>query len=353
MIMRIEDFSEDELWMWRAVQLARNGVQGAPPNPMVGAVIVCDGRIIGEGYHRKCGEGHAEVNAFASVRDEKLLSRSRMYVTLEPCSHYGKTPPCAKLIIEKGVKEVYVGCVDPFAQVSGRGIRMLEDAGVKVTVGILENECKALNAHFFTNQLKHRPYVLLKWAQSADGKIDKARQGGTPARLSSSRSLLRVHGLRTRYQAIMVGTHTALLDNPRLTARLVDGPQPLRVVLDRKGCLPDTLHLFDGNVPTLVFGEKDDADRRKTCQFCPLDYSAQIVPQMLSALQQRHIQALMVEGGAKLLQSFLDEGCWDEIQVEQSDVLLGDGVAAPVIPPAFSPVVENVLGTVFFHYYSA
>ena len=346
------DLSEHEQWMLRAILLAQKGIFGAPPNPLVGAVIVCDGKIIGEGYHRKYGEGHAEVNAIASVRRQDMLARSKMYVTLEPCSHYGKTPPCAKLIIEKGIKEVYVGCKDPFAQVSGRGIRMLKEAGVKVEVGILEEMCKSLNAHFFINQLKHRPYILLKWAQSADGYLDVKRTGGSPAHLSTPRSLLRSHNLRTQYQAIMVGTHTAWLDNPRLTARYVDGPNPLRVVLDRKGNLPDTLFLFDGEADTLVLGETDNENRRRTYQFRRLDYSSSILPQVLSILQQMHIQSLIVEGGAKLLQSFLDEELWDEIQVEHSALVLGDGVAAPVVPSRYSPVIEEALGASFCHYYS-
>lgn len=344
----------DEIWMSRAIQLARKGVYGAPPNPLVGAVIVCDDRIIGEGYHRKCGEGHAEVNAFASVKREDLLVRAKMYVTLEPCSHYGRTPPCAKLIIDKGVKEVYIGCQDPFSKVDGKGIRMLREAGIKVTVGILEKPCKQLISHFLTQQFNDRPYVMLKWAQSNDGFIDRKRNDGQPAHLSTSRSLLRVHALRLQHQAIMVGTNTALLDNPRLNARLVTGPQPLRIVIDKNCRLPESLHLFDGTQQTLVVGHSDKhpLSQQKNYQFLQLENSENMLRQTLSYLKRQNIQSLLVEGGAKLLQSFIDQGLWDEIQVEQSAIELSDGIHAPIIPNAYPPTEEHSLGVTYQHYYN-
>ena len=338
--------------MSRAIELARKGMYGAPPNPMVGAVLVCDDRIIGEGYHRKYGESHAEVNAFASVKEDKLLGRAKMYVTLEPCAHYGHTPPCAKLIIEKGVKEVYVGTTDPFAKVNGAGIRMLRESGVKVTIGVLESQCRDLICHFLVNQLNDRPYVMLKWAQSADGYIDIERESGTPTRLSTARSSLRIHMLRLKHQAVMVGTRTALLDNPQLTARLVDGRQPLRVILDRRGILPDSLRIFDGTSPTLIVGETDNEARAKRAsyQFLQTDFSKPILRPLLSDLKRLNIQALLVEGGAMLLQSFLDEGLWDEIHVEHADAILHSGVKAPVIPNSFQAEREDALGSVFMHY---
>ena len=344
--------TKDELWMSRAIELARKGIYGAPPNPMVGAVLVCDDRIIGEGYHRRCGETHAEVNAFASVKEAKLLARAKMYVTLEPCAHYGHTPPCAKLIIEKGVKEVYVGTTDPFAKVNGAGIKMLREAGVKVVVGVLEEQCRELICHFLVNQLNDRPYVMLKWAQSADGYIDVKRDSGMPTRLSSARSSLRIHMLRLKYQAVMVGTKTALLDNPRLTARLVNGRQPLRIVLDRKGILPENLHIFDETAPTLIVGETDNPIRAKyaSYQFMNMDFSQPIMRPLLSALKRFSIQALLVEGGTILLQSFLDEGLWDEIQVEHAGTVLHSGVKAPVIPAEYQAEREDALGSVFMHY---
>ena len=202
----MNDKNHDERWMRRCLDLARCGCYGAPPNPMVGAVIVCDGRIIGEGYHRHCGDAHAEVNAVNSVRpaDRPLLRRSTIYVSLEPCAHFGRTPPCAELIARLGVPRVVVGCVDPFARVQGRGIAMLREAGCDVTVGVLDAECRELNRRFFIFHTHHRPYITLKWAQSADGFLDRRRDGGQPARLSSPRSLMEVHRLRAQHGAILV-----------------------------------------------------------------------------------------------------------------------------------------------------
>ena len=211
--------TEDEKYMRRCIELAANGRCTTAPNPMVGAVVVHKGRIIGEGYHVHCGEGHAEVNAIRSVRETELLRESTIYVSLEPCSHYGKTPPCADLIISKGIPRVVVGCMDPFPLVAGRGIRKLREAGIEVTVGILEEECKALNARFITFNLQHRPYVTLKWAESADGFLDVNRTGGHPVVLSTPLTAMFVHKQRAEHQAILVGTRTALLDNPSLTDR--------------------------------------------------------------------------------------------------------------------------------------
>lgn len=246
----------DEKYMRRCIQLARNGICHTAPNPMVGAVIVRDGKIIGEGYHVRCGEGHAEVNAIASVKDESLLKEATIYVSLEPCSHYGKTPPCADLIIRKGIPRVVVGCVDPFSLVAGRGIQKLRDAGIEVTVGVLEKECRELIRAFITFNVKKRPYITLKWAQSADGFIDIRRDEGAPVRLSTPLSILAVHKMRAEQKAILVGRRTALLDNPSLTVREWYGQNPLRLVIDRQLTLPPHLHLFDGSTPTLVFTEK-------------------------------------------------------------------------------------------------
>lgn len=247
----------DEKYMRRCIQLARNGICHAAPNPMVGAVIVRDGKIIGEGYHVRCGEGHAEVNAIASVKDESLLKDATIYVSLEPCSHYGKTPPCADLIIRKGIPRVVVGCVDPFSLVAGRGIQKLRDAGIEVTVGVLEKECRELIRAFVTFNLKKRPYITLKWAQSADGFLDIRREDGNAVRLSTPLSTLAVHKMRAEQKAILVGRRTALLDNPSLTVREWYGQNPLRLVIDRQLTLPSHLHLFDGSTPTLVFTEKE------------------------------------------------------------------------------------------------
>ena len=298
-------------YMQRCIQLAKCGEMGAPPNPMVGAVIVHNDRIIGEGFHRKCGGPHAEVNAIRSVRDESLLKDSTIYVSLEPCSHYGKTPPCADLIIEKGIPRVVVGCKDPFAKVNGQGIRKLRDAGIEVVVGVMEQECLQLNRKFITFHQQHRPWVTLKWAQSQDGFMDADRQPGEPAvKFSSAFTQTLVHRMRAMNQAIMVGTRTVLLDNPSLTTRLWDGPNPLRVSVDRKGILPESIHLKDGKVPTVIYCHGD-------------------LPAILEDLYRQGIQSLMVEGGACLIQHFVDEGLWDEARVEVAPLVLGKGVSAP------------------------
>ncbi|MDR0892337.1 MAG: bifunctional diaminohydroxyphosphoribosylaminopyrimidine deaminase/5-amino-6-(5-phosphoribosylamino)uracil reductase RibD [Mediterranea sp.] len=337
---------EDEKYMRRCIELALNGRCNVSPNPMVGAVIVCDGHIIGEGYHVRCGQPHAEVNAIRSVRDVSLLKRSTIYVSLEPCSHYGKTPPCADLLIEKGIPRIVVGCQDPFPQVAGRGIRKLREAGREVVVGVLEEECRALNRRFITFHTQRRPYITLKWAESADGFIDRGRTGGQPVVLSTPLTAMLTHKRRTENDAIMVGTRTALLDNPSLTVRHWYGHQPLRVVTDRNLLLPPQLQLFDGSAPTLVFTERERPSS-ENLTYLPLDYSRQPLPQMMEALYERKVQSLLVEGGSRLLQSFIDSGLWDEIYVEQSPLRLWAGVAAPTVNVAFAWQVEKYFGRTY------
>ena len=328
--------TEDEKYMARCIQLARCGQNHAAPNPMVGAVIVADGRIIGEGYHIRCGEAHAEVNAVRSVRpeDEKLLKQSTIYVSLEPCSHYGKTPPCADLIITCGIPRVVVGCVDPFSEVSGRGIRKLRDAGINVTVGVLEKECLALNRRFIINHTEKRPYVILKWAQSSDGFIDRHRSSSDepPVVFSNAHTSMLVHRQRAGVQAIMVGRRTALLDNPSLTVRRWPGESPLRVVLDRELSLPETLHLFDGTVPTLVFTAHTNYPHREGVEYVTLDFAQPVIPQVLTELYARRIQSILVEGGSTLIQGFIQAQAWDEVHIEIAPITLGDGVKAPTLP---------------------
>lgn len=289
--------------MRRCLQLAANGRQNAKPNPMVGAVIVSDGRIIGEGYHVRCGEGHAEVNAFASVsrQDEHLLPQATVYVSLEPCAHYGKTPPCADLIIRKGVRRVVVGCVDPFARVQGRGIQKLRDAGIDVTVGVLEEECRELNRRFMTFNERRRPYIILKWAQTANGFLD---DGGKALAVSTPFTRMLAHRLRAENDAILIGRVTDEREHSRLDVREWSGRNPLRLVLDRhRPC-------FDG-----------------------LDFDRPVLPQLLDWLYQQRIQSLVVEGGAVTLQGFLEAGLWDEIRVETATHLsVTDGTHAPSLP---------------------
>lgn len=321
----------DEKYIRRCIELASNGLCNAAPNPMVGAVIVHNGKIIGEGYHAKCGEGHAEVNAIRSVKDETLLKEATIYVSLEPCSHYGKTPPCADLIISKGIPRVVVGCIDPFSQVSGRGIRKLREAGIDVTVGVLEEECKNLIRRFVTFNTQKRPYITLKWAESADGYLDINRENGSPVVLSTPVTSMYVHKQRAEHKAILVGRRTALLDNPSLTTRNWYGKNPLRLVIDRNLTLPAELKLFDHSTPTMVFTEKQK-NSEDNLEYVALDFSKDILPQICTVLYDRRIQSLLVEGGTTLLQSFIDSELWDEIFVEHSEKVLYEGVKSPIIP---------------------
>ena len=310
-------------YMHRCIQLAKCGEAGAPPNPMVGAVIVCDGRIIGEGFHRRCGGPHAEVNAINSVQDKHLLSRSTIYVSLEPCAHYGKTPPCADLIIKSGIPRVIIGCTDPFTKVNGLGIKKLQDAGCKVRVGVLEEECRELNRRFFTFHQEHRPWITLKWAQSKDGYIN--------GKFSNALTQTLVHRLRAQSGAILVGTRTALLDNPTLTTRYWSGPNPLRLTIDRHNILPPTLHIKDGSTPTHIYHEES-------------------IGEILQDLYSRGIQSLLVEGGAKLLQSFIDKGLWDEARIETAPFCLDEGVAAPILKNEQLRSEQNIGGNIVRQY---
>lgn len=301
----MEQLEKDIFYMRRCLQLAANGLLLARPNPMVGAVIVADdGRIIGEGYHVRCGQGHAEVNAFASVKpsDERLLPQATVYVSLEPCSHYGRTPPCADLIIRKGVKRVVVGCIDPFAKVQGRGVQKLRDAGIEVTVGVLERECLELNKRFMTFNRRHRPYVLLKWCRSADGFID---DNFKPVMLSTPFTQMLSHKLRAEHDAILVGRVTAERDAPRLNVRHWSGTDPMRIVIDRN-------RPFDPSV----------------------DFSQPVIPQLFTYLYSKGVQSLIVEGGAETHRRFLENPeWWDEIREEVSPRTVGGGTRAPQLPP--------------------
>lgn len=322
----------DRLYMQRCLQLAACGAGSTSPNPMVGAVIVCDGRIIGEGYHIRAGEPHAEVNAVNSVKAEErsLLCRSTIYVSLEPCSHYGKTPPCCDLIISCGLSRVVIATTDFNAQVNGGGIARMRAAGIEVAVGLLESESRKQNRAFFVFHTEQRPAVTLKWAQSADGFIDSVRDGGVPVRFSNGISRAAVHKLRAAHDAILVGTRTALLDNPSLDIRHWAGRPPLRLVIDKEGRLPAGLKLFDGSLPTLCFTGKDAVLGGKKTEQVILDFSKDIVPQILASLHSRGVNSLLVEGGAFLLNSFIAAGMWDVARVETNrSITLVSGVEAP------------------------
>ena len=340
---------EEEKYMRRCIELAKNGLCNVAPNPMVGAVIVCDGRIISEGYHVRCGEAHAEVNAIRSVKDESLLKRSTIYVSLEPCSHYGKTPPCADLIIEKQIPRIVIGCRDPFSKVAGRGIQKLQNAGREVIVGVLEEECLHLIRRFITFNTLRRPFITLKWAESADRFIDIERIDGNPVLLSSPLTSMLVHKKRAENTAIMVGRRTVLLDNPSLTVRNWYGRNPIRIVLDRNLSLPNDLQIFNGEVPTLVFTEKEHPEE-KSVSYITIDFAHNPLNQIMKELYQRNIQSLLVEGGSQLLQSFIDNELWDEAYIEKCPKRLYSGVKAPEISNNFSYSTEEHFGRQIWYY---
>ena len=342
--------TKDEKYIARCIQLAKNACCNAAPNPMVGAVIVHNGIIIGEGYHIRCGEPHAEVNAIRSVKNESLLKEATIYVSLEPCSHYGKTPPCADLMIEKGIPEVVIGCMDPFSMVAGRGIEKLRKAGIKVTVGVLEKECQQLIRRFITFNTQKRPYIALKWAESADGFIDKNREGGSPVLLSTPLTSMVVHKRRAEHDAILVGRKTALLDNPSLTTRNWFGKDPIRLVIDKDLTLPKDLLLFDGKIRTIIFTQKASAENQPSVEYIRLDFTQNILPQIMEVLYNLKVQSLLVEGGSILLQSFIDEGLWDEAYIETSPIYLNEGIRAPKIDEKHKHSTYNYFGRDVLHF---
>lgn len=327
--------------MHRCFELALKGAGHVAPNPLVGAVLVHNDRIIGEGFHQQYGQAHAEVNCINSVKEEdkKLITSSTLYVSLEPCAHFGKTPPCSDLVIEKKIPEVFVGCRDPFKQVNGKGIEKMQAAGIKVTTGVLEEEARALNKRFISFHNRHRPYIILKWAQTADGKI--AQDDFSRIMISNEFSNRLVHKWRSEEASILVGTNTAKYDDPALTTRLWPGPSPTRLVIDLHLQLPNSLQLFDGKVPTVVFNSLQH-QQRDNLLYYQVTEDVSIVHQVLNALYQLRIISVLVEGGAKLLQSFIDEGSWDEIRLIRSGKLAGSGISAPAIPNARHHQTETI-----------
>lgn len=327
---------QNPIFMQRCIQLARKGEGFTKPNPMVGAVIVHNNKIIGEGYHRQFGTPHAEVNAIASVRENALLSESTLYVSLEPCVHHGKTPPCAELIISRKIPRVVVAITDPNPKVAGKGIGMMKKSGIDVSVGMLAEEVRELNSSFFINQLYKRPFVILKWAQSKDGFMDLHRtslEEKSPVKISNSITHTIVHKLRTQVQGIIVGTNTALLDNPQLTARKWFGHHPVRIVIDRENKIPPASALFDGTTPTIIFTASipDTSWQYTHARPIVIDFSKDTNMQILNCLYNEGIYSLLVEGGAKLLSSFIEQELWDETFVERSEKMLLSGVKAPDI----------------------
>lgn len=343
--------------MSRCLELARLGCGDTAPNPMVGSVLVYDGRIIGEGFHQQYGQAHAEVNCIKSVTeaDQSLIAQSELYVSLEPCAHFGKTPPCADLIIKHSIPRVIIGCRDPFKEVDGKGIEKLQAAGIDVVAGVMENECKVLNKRFFTFHTKYRPYIILKWAETKDGLMGGPSKPPPPAGgevyedsdsgktindrllISNEYSNRLVHKWRSEEAAILVGTNTAVMDNPELTTRLWPGHSPVRLVLDMNLRLPSHLKVFNREVRTIVFNSKKEGEDNGLLYY-RLNIGSNVVPQMMDALFRMNIQSVLVEGGAKMIQSFINEGCWDEARVISNQQLTisddqddGIGLRAPLL----------------------
>lgn len=346
----------DQTYMHRCIELALKGAGSVAPNPMVGAVLVHNGQIIGEGWHERYGEAHAEVNCIQQAiqnDSEQLLPESTIYVSLEPCAHFGKTPPCSDLIIKHKIPKVVIGCRDPFVEVNGKGIEKLKAAGVETVVDVLKEECMELNKRFFTFHLQHRPYIILKWAQTGDGKIaplNPPPAGGGMNTASSVQRLLisneftnkLVHKWRSEEASILVGTNTALLDDPQLTNRYWPGKQPVRLVLDKELKLPSTLQLFNDAAKTIVFNTIKESTEG-TIQYYRLSKDGNAVEQMVDALYQLNIQSVIVEGGAQLLQGFIDAGLWDEARViENSYLKIEKGLNAPQIKHVVLQKIETI-----------
>lgn len=339
----------DILYMQRCLQLAALGAGNVSTNPFVGCVIVRNDRIIGEGYHKKYGEGHAEVNAIDSIKEKHLLSESTLYVNLEPCAHYGKTPPCADLIVKHNIKRVVVGAIDSFSEVAGKGIEKLKNADIDVRIGVLEEECRAINNRFFTYNEKKRPYIILKWAETADGYI--GRESGEEhlsKRISNEYTDIEVHKWRATEDAILVGTNTGIIDNPALTTRLWEGKNPTRVLIDYDLEVPLTHKLYNNEAKTIIINSKKEGSYENIF-FVKLENRN--LDSVLEVLYQHKIQSLIVEGGAKILQSFIDNKLWDEARVIASKKTWFSGVKSPTIKGAIysKEIMESDTITTFIN----
>lgn len=307
-----------EKYIKRCIELAKNGLGTTYPNPLVGSVIVCNDQIIGEGWHQKAGSPHAEVNAIQSVKDKSLLSKATIYVSLEPCSHFGKTPPCSDLIIANKIPNIVIGTIDPFAKVAGTGIKKLIEAGANVTVGILEDECYELNKRFFTFHIKKRPYIILKWAESNEGFIAPiTREEQKPIWITSELSRQLVHKWRSEEQAILVGTNTVLEDNPTLTTRNWSGNNPIRIVLDQNNKISKESHIFDNQAKTISISKNE------------MPFDENLAANIASFLFEQNIQSVLIEGGTKTLQTFIDSNLWDEARIFKGALSFNKGIKAP------------------------
>ncbi len=327
-----------EKYIKRCLELAKNGLGTTRPNPMVGCVVVCDGVIVGEGYTSAYGGNHAEVNAINAVVDKSLLVNSTLYVSLEPCNHYGKTPPCSDLIVKNKVPRVVIGCVDPFDKVAGKGIEKLKKNGCEVVVGVLEEECIALNKRFFTFHTKMRPYIVLKWAETKDGFVSPVphlnshpkKEKASPVWISNVYSRQLVHKMRMEEQAILVGTTTVVADNPKLNVRDWQGENPIRLVLDTTLRISKKSYVLDKSVKTIVFTEKKEKDE-KNLKYKKIDFSRNIAQQICAILYTLEIQSVFIEGGTQTLQTFIDANLWDEARIFVGDLSFTKGLKAPKI----------------------
>ena len=330
--------NKHEIYINRCIELAKNGLGTTYPNPLVGSVIVYEDKIIGEGWHKKAGEPHAEVNAINAVEDKTLLAKATIYVSLEPCSHFGKTPPCADLIVTHKIPNVVIGTVDPNEKVAGRGIAKLLEAGINVTVGILEDQCNDLNKRFFTFHNKKRPYIILKWAETADGfiapfKMLKQVQHNKlkPVWITNKYSRQLVHKWRTEEQAILVGTQTVLDDNPSLTARDFSGYNPVRIVLDKSGKIDTKFHVKDNSVKTIFLTENESLISSENCIYEICQFDENLIENTLNILVKHQIQSVIIEGGSKTLQSFIDKDLWDEARIFKGQSIFEKGTKAPTL----------------------
>ncbi len=325
-----------EKYIKRCIQLAKNGLGTTCPNPMVGCVIVCDDKIIGEGYTSPYGGNHAEVNAIESVKDKSLLESAVLYVSLEPCNHFGKTPPCSNLIVYSKLSKVVIGIVDNNSLVAGKGVEHLKENGIDVVVGVLETECREINKRFFTFHQKKRPYIILKWAETKDGFIDKKRDKNSikePTWISNKYAQQLVHKWRSEEQSILVGTNTVIEDNPRLNVRSWHGENPIRLVLDNSLRIPHDVNVFDSSVKTLVFTNSKILfdDEKENVQLELLDYAKKVPEQICDILFRNEIQSIIIEGGAQTLQSFINANLWDEARIFIGDKIFKEGLKAPQI----------------------
>ncbi|SDW87172.1 bifunctional diaminohydroxyphosphoribosylaminopyrimidine deaminase/5-amino-6-(5-phosphoribosylamino)uracil reductase RibD [Flavobacterium degerlachei] len=322
-----------EKYIERCIQLAKNGLGTTYPNPLVGSVIVYDNKIIGEGWHKKAGEPHAEVNAINSVKDKSLLQKATIYVSLEPCSHFGKTPPCCDLIIKNKIPNVVIGTVDPNVKVAGNGIKKLIEAGAKITVGVLEDECNELNKRFFTFHQKKRPYIILKWAESQDGFIaPQSKTEQKPVWITNTYSRQLVHKWRSEEQAILVGTQTVIDDNPKLDVRDWTGNNPTRVVLDLNNRIPNNSHVFDNQYKTIVLSKTTRDVDQENLIFEIVTFDKNKAQQLTELMFKHQIQSVIIEGGRQTLQTFIDANLWDEARVFSGNTLFAKGTRAPALP---------------------